>query len=115
MINLALKESKKSTARVKHGAVLVRGGSVLAKACNSYRTHPKWGGGPLRTLHAEAAVIRKAISRGIDPKGSVIYVARKNAQMSKPCPSCQAIIEEHGIRKVVYTDREGNVVTEWPL
>jgi deoxycytidylate deaminase len=117
MIRLAKKESVKSTCRCRHGATVVRGGSVLGKGYNKYKTHATLGGGPLKTLHAEAAAIRDAVRRGIDLRGATIYVARtgKGSNMSRPCGDCQAMIEAHGIRKVVYTDEDGNVLTEYPL
>lgn len=117
MLNVAKKESQKSSCRCQHGAAVSKGNRLLGKGHNSYKPHPTWGGGPLKTLHAEAAAIRDAIRRGIDVRGATIYVVRtsENSQMSKPCPSCQQLIEDYGIRKVVYTNEEGEVVSEWPL
>lgn len=115
MIAAALKESKKSECRSQHGAIITRGGSVLGKGSNTYKTHPTWGGGPLKTLHAEAAAIRDAVRQGINVRGATIYVVRGGERMSKPCPSCKKFIMQYGISKVVYTDGEGNIVTEYPL
>ena len=117
MIKLAIKEASLSQARCKHGAVVTRGGSVLGKGRNTYKTHATRGRGPLRTLHAEAACIRDAERRGINLRGATIYVARtgNKSQMSRPCLDCQQMIEDYGIRKVVYTDETGAVITTWPL
>lgn len=117
MLTLAIKESKKSMARCRHGAVIVRGGSVLGKGHNTYKTHATFGRGPLRTLHAEAAAIRDARRRGINLRGATIYVARtgENSKMSRPCADCQGMLESYGIRKVVYTGQNGEPITEWPL
>lgn len=117
MITIAQKEADKSKARCKHGAVLTRGGSVLGKGCNSYKTHPKWGSGPLKTLHAEAAALRDALRRGINVRGTTIFVARSgpNSKMSRPCEDCQSLLIEYGVAKVVYTDENGEPVTDWPL
>lgn len=117
LITVAFKESQKSACRTRHGAVVAKNGRVLGRGHNSYRSHGgQWGGGPLNTLHAEAAAIRDAVHRGIDVRGTTLYVTRGNAnRMSKPCVSCQALLEKYGISKVVYTDEEGNVLTEWPL
>ena len=47
--------------------------------------------------------------------GATVYVARINkegkARNSKPCPMCQSAMEHVGIRRVVYTDAEGDVVS----
>lgn len=119
MLRLAIKESKRSSVRCQHGATICSGKKVLARGHNSYRTHTTWGGGPLKTLHAEAAAIREAVNRGIDIRGSTIYVVRNNgnggSQMSKPCRDCQTFIERFGISKVVYTDKNGDIVETWPL
>lgn len=116
MISLAFKESQQSTCRTKHGAVVSKGGRVFGKGHNSYKTHGTWGGGPLKTLHAEAAAIRDAVRRGIDICGATIHVTRGDMnRISKPCASCRALLERYGISKIVYTDEAGNILTEYPL
>ena len=116
MIRLAKKIARTSECRNKHGAVVADGRRVLGVGANSYRTHATYGGGPLQTLHAEAAAIRDAKRKGIDLRGKDLYVARIDAhsKMSKPCPSCARLIEAEGIRKVYYTDESGCVVDEYP-
>lgn len=116
MITLAKKLAKKSKCRCKHGSVVAKGNRVYGMGCNSYKEHPTWGGGPLLTLHAEAAAIRDAQRRGVDLKGKNLYVVRIDSQsaMSRPCKSCQRLIEEVGIRKVYYTDKNGNIIQTWP-
>jgi len=116
MISLAFKESQKSFCRTRHGAIVSKGGRVFGKGHNSYKTHGTWGGGPLMTLHAEAAAIRDAVRRGIDICGATLFVTRGDAnRMSKPCVSCQALLESYGITKVIYTDENGNILVEFPL
>lgn len=117
MISLAQKLAEKSVCRTKHGAVVSKGARVFGRGYNSYKPHPTYGGGPLMTLHAEAAAIRDAKRRGICLRGATIFVARvgNNSNMSKPCKSCQEMIGQEGIRKVVYTDEHGHSVSEWPL
>ena len=116
MIRLAKKIARTSECRNKHGAVVTSGRRVLGVGANTYRTHATYGGGPLQTLHAEAAAIRDAKRKGIDLRGKDLYVARIDAhsKMSKPCPSCARLIEAEGIRKVYYTDENGCVVDEYP-
>ena len=57
----AMQESKKSRHRFKLGAAIARGNKVLTKACNSRKTHPKFGAGEYNTLHAESHAICKAV------------------------------------------------------
>ena len=93
----------------RHGAVLVKGGSILNIAANSdnhtsfgqrFRTAPGRA-----THHAETACILgldKAITTG-----AVVYAARINKngewKMSKPCSMCHEVMRFVGIKKVVYT------------
>jgi tRNA(Arg) A34 adenosine deaminase TadA len=90
---------------MKHGAVIVKGGRVLAVGVNANRniatntSFPKFE----NAVHAEVAAL-KACS---DTVGATLYVARVNNQgeerMSKPCPACYAAIVKAGIRKVIFT------------
>jgi len=99
----AIKESEKSKHRFKLGAVIARGNRVLTKAHNSRKTHPRFGVGDYNTLHAEAYAIYKAVRRGIDLRGTTIYVYRKNNNLAKPCPCCMGLIHKYGIKEVVYS------------
>jgi len=93
----------------RHGAVLIRGGSVLNISSNS-NNHTSFGQrfriDPGRaTHHAETACVLgldKSITRG-----STLYVARINKQgdwkMSKPCSMCHEVMKFVGVKRVVYT------------
>ena len=117
LLKIATKQARQSEVRCQHGAVVSRGGSILSAAHNTYNKHPRWGSGPMYSIHAEAAAIRTAVRKGIDLRGATIVVVRtgNTSQMSKPCEACQALIEKYGIRKVRYTDEDGNIITEIPL
>lgn len=60
---------------------------------------------PTPQAHAEARTLRKS------DWGCTLYVARITRDgdwaMSRPCPSCQAIIINRGVRKVYYTISPG--------
>ena len=116
MINSAQKLARLSECRNQHGAVIASGNRVLGRGTNTYKTHATYGGGPLKTLHAEAAAIRDAKRRGISLHGKDLYVARVNCdnKLSRPCASCASLIKREGIRKVYYTDANGEVVSEYP-
>jgi len=102
-MRLAIKESHKSNHRFKLGACIARGSRILSKACNSRKTHPVFGSGEYRTLHAEGHAIYKAVRQGIDLKGSTIYIYRRNNNLAKPCPCCMGLIHKYGIKEVIYT------------
>lgn len=86
------------------GAVLIKGGRVIAKGYNSY----------VNCRHAEIACLSKTWKSERD--GAVLYVVRRRRDqkfgMSKPCPNCEAFIRDSGIKKVFYTTNEGTVICE---
>ncbi len=116
MIALAYKEAKKSRCKYKHGAVITKSGCVVSTGFNANKAHPTWGSGPMNSIHAEGAAIRNAVRKGINVRGAKIYVTRNKgiSRMSRPCSDCMKLIEKYGIKKIIYTDIEGNVITEWP-
>lgn len=89
---------------MKHGCVIVLGGSVQAMGINK-RTNDPFIHQNLHWLseHAEMAALRRCKRT----KGAVLYVARVNnrgqERMSKPCSKCAKLLKEAGIKKVVYT------------
>jgi deoxycytidylate deaminase len=94
--------------------ILKRGKSMLRIGTNSYKTHPRFGrkfkSGPKEvfTLHAEMDVLRFA------QPGDDIIVLRFRADgslaMAKPCIDCQKIIEEESIRRVYYSNSDGDII-----
>ena len=105
--------ASKSEARQKHGAIVVKGGSVLGTGYNKDRNHPdNVSPEHIKThcsVHAEVEAIRDA---GWNVKGAVLYVARVNRfgedRYSKPCDRCTVVIEETQIKKVIYTGSEND-------
>jgi len=97
-------EAEKSTHRFKLGAAIAKGKKVLSKAYNTNKTNPRFGSGDYDTLHSEGHAIYKAVRQGIDLEGTTLYVFRKNNTLAKPCPSCERLIRDHGIKKVVFSD-----------
>ena len=116
-ITLATKVAEQSDyGKFRHGAVLVKGNSVRNVSCNKQR-HCNFGKRFREhhtgdaTLHAELGAIL-----GMDrtkTQGATVYVARINSdgerRMSKPCPMCEAAMRHVGVKKVVYTDRDGTI------
>ncbi len=96
----------------RHGAVLVRGTSVInvsenkSNFCSFGRRFRKCDIQPGHsTVHAELGSIL-----GIDRRvteGADVYVARVGKKgdfkMSKPCPMCESALRHVGVRRVIYT------------
>lgn len=109
-LNLAMKVADASECNHRHGAVIVRGGSVLSVGLNKWRNEVALveqlhadGRSTDISVHAEI----DALSRVADPRGATIYVARVNRtgdpRLSKPCSGCARALQEAGISKVIYT------------
>ena len=105
-----------SEYKFRHGAILVRGPSIIkisankSRAVNIFNDYHK---NNRASLHAEIGCIlnlRKEVTRGCD-----IYVCRILANnlfaCSDPCEMCQTICAEMGIRKIFYTVEEN--VFDW--
>jgi deoxycytidylate deaminase len=97
--------AQRSEERQKHGAVLVKGGRLLATGINSEILDPYIYAPTAEkfSVHAEEA----ALARVKDAAGAVLYVARVNNQgeerLSKPCPGCQTLISDSRCKRVVWT------------
>lgn len=108
-LKLALNLAKSSSCKNKHGAVIVRGGSILSLGINKMKNHPDIIPESLVKdvchVHAEIDAIKKVKS---ELKGATIYVARVNSfgngLLSRPCERCYEVIISSGINKIVYTD-----------
>ncbi len=100
----------------RHGAILVRGGSILNTAFNK-SNHINWAN-KFRakncghaTHHAEVgAVLGMAREK---TTGATVYVARVGKsgelKMSKPCEMCQQVLAHVGIKKVYYSIDDENI------
>lgn len=98
----------------KHGAVLVKGSSVINVSPNKNGFNKfgakfrkkKWG---QATLHAELGSVLNVEKRNTE--GSTVYVVRVNKQgstrLSKPCHMCESAMKHCGVKKVVYSTDDG--------
>tara|TARA_R110000823_G_scaffold32212_2_gene90913 strand:- start:3697 stop:4104 length:408 start_codon:yes stop_codon:yes gene_type:complete len=97
--------------KLKHGAVLVKGGSVVnvafnkpdfTKFGNRFRNNYTCG---LATTHAEIGAIL-GLARSTT-EGATIFVVRVNNhgdfRMSKPCPMCEDVLKFVGVKRAIYT------------
>jgi len=100
----ARRESLKSSIRIKVGAVIANGGSVIAVGRNQKKSHPLVS---TFTLHAEASAIisRRYNSSSLENATMWIYRETSNGipAMARPCEDCLRLIIASGIRKVYYT------------
>ena len=106
-IQLAINMSKQSSCKFQHGAVLVKGGTIVNASYNKpeYNSFASRFNEYYPTRHAEIGAIL-GISRN-STKGSVVYVIRVNnfgeTRCSKPCPMCQKVMKFCGVKKVYYS------------
>jgi deoxycytidylate deaminase len=106
-------------------AIAIRGNKLISHGFNSLKTDPM----PIAIarkrnvpsmyehskdhyisphLHAEVAALKKAgITSGIDTI-IVLRVSRSGSfAIAKPCQICQAVLREHGVKKVIYSVEDG--------
>lgn len=109
-LNLAMRAAESSDCHQRHGAIVVRSGSVLSIGTNKWRNDISTAGilhdeGRSRDISIHAEV--DALSRVANPRGATIYIARVNrtgkARLSKPCINCAKALKEAGVSKIVYT------------
>lgn len=108
-LTLAAREAHRSPMKFRHGAVLVKGGRLLSKGFNHYRT--TIGGESYCSTHAEMETLRKLgrHKEGIRAaKGSDLFVVRMGKdgllrRNSKPCPICVEWMHRYGVNRVYYT------------
>ena len=102
--------------KIRHGALLVKGGSVINSSCNkeNYSSFGKRFRDPARghaTVHAELGVVL-GLPRSVTP-GADVYVCRIDRvgefRNSKPCSMCHAALKHVGVKRVYYTTNNNTV------
>lgn len=109
-INFCLKLAQKSKGYYKHAAILVKGGSIIAVGINNNKSGmTKHHFYKERNLHAELDLLIKFDRDYV--KGCVLYTAgitrSGNILYSCPCERCQKLIKLYGLKKVYYSDKNG--------
>lgn len=130
-LSLATRVAALHTGKFKHGAVLVKGGRVLATAPNIYRNRPDLFTrenpndveAQLKSIHEHCSVHAEVrVVKSVTPeqaRGSTVYVARVNkndvniSMMSRPCKNCYNYMLNAGVKAVVYT--EGDVAIDMEI
>lgn len=106
-MNWALKESFKGRHKThKMGAILYKGGRVIARRSNMSRPF----GYSNRGFHAEERLIKCCDKKHL--KGATLLVARTNHSMSRPCAVCWSLIQKSGIKKIVYFNWDKTISIE---
>lgn len=114
-------------SKVKLGCVAVYHGTVLAKGCNTDKTHTSQAKyNYLRydedrstryyppKIHSEISVLSKIKYLDIDFSKVILFVAREYKSgapaLARPCASCMALIKEYGIHTICYTTDDGYAI-----
>ena len=112
LMNRTLHYASQSECHQRHGAIVVKSGRVISTSCNKNNNNPAHFCDDLFndhrkyiSTHAEVAALK-----GVSPdqaKGAVVYVGRLlrsgEPGLSKPCPECTKVLNDMGVKKVVYT------------
>lgn len=103
----------------KHAAALIKGYTIYSSGYNKYIKEIEIKGvknKQYKTIHAEVNVICNFPYRKLI-KGMDIIVIRINKSSSlrnsRPCSDCINKLEKVGIRKVFYSDENGELVSEF--
>jgi len=103
---IAVKLAERSDEAFRFGALVCdRKGRIVATGYNRHSTHPRWGSGPYKMLHAEGNALWACEKLGIKTKGLVMYIFRERQNISKPCKYCMELLKKAGISKVFYSDK----------
>ena len=116
IMELARRQAIQSCLPMKHGAVLFKGGSVLNVSHNRNQFNAFGmrfnGGNTLKaTLHAELSCVLN-LDKSITQGASIMVVRiRSNGDyaLSKPCEMCHGSLLFTGVKKVYYSNNEGEL------
>jgi len=106
------REKAMGNGRVYHlAAILRRGKSVVKIGENTFKTHPRFervypDGTSGSHMHAEMNVIRFA--KPGDTLEVLRFLKGGGRAMARPCEHCMRYIKEAGIKKIRYTNRNGD-------
>ena len=112
-LELARKRCRESKDRFLVGAVLIKGGKVIASGHN--QVDRDLTGRPVRSIHAEEYILKRAGNLAKGAKLMVIRMRRSDGVLaiSKPCLwRCMPLIQEAGIERIVYVDINGVICEE---
>ena len=115
ILRRAYKEAKDSDYEQCIGAVIFKGKRIISSGRNGSRhcrIHPKYQDYP-NSLHAEQDALIGMDWNSV--RGCSILVIRVNPSdgfaESRPCEKCYDLLKFVGIKKVYYSDRNGDIVS----
>ena len=127
-LKLTKNQCKKSTNRIKVGAVLVKKGKVLNKAFNTNKSHPfqkrlntlrfqdEFFDCCTHTQHAEFKCLFPFFKKDKKLKDCTLYVYRENRRGElgncKPCRACSWLINYLEVKRTIYIDDRKDIVCE---
>lgn len=112
--------------RIHIGACVVYKHKIISTGFNTQRTAPiqkkynkyRFLEESRHSCHAETMCLKPLIARkDINFKDVKLYVYRENKNgeigICRPCPSCEKLIRDLGIRQIFYTTRNGYIEERW--
>jgi len=115
---LARAMAHKSTGKFHLGAVLAKGKKVISVGFNNDRTHPRMQKfNPDKSyapgLHAEVHSCMGVPDNEL--RGADLYVVRVTKTgriaMAMPCAICRKFLSDAGVRRVYYSNKQGEMET----
>ena len=116
IINRCLEECYKSTYHFRIGAVIFNSKRIISSGHNGLRTSsniPDKHKNFINSLHAEQAAILNVNWNKV--KGCSILVmkiskTKGSLSNARPCTMCYKILKHVGIKKIYYTNEQGEIV-----
>ena len=128
IINSAMEQALLSNMPFKQGAILSKGSKIIVKGYN--RNRSKYMNVSYTSIHAEMDVIKQycenILHLNVDLRSNTIKIPKINRYIlwvvridkhnkltySKPCSNCLGLLKKIGIKKIGYSDKNGNIVIE---
>lgn len=115
-LRLLKKIAIESIVYYKHAAALISGDTILSSGANKFIKEVKINDQTYyRTMHAEITVFQRLPKKKV--RGMDILVIRINKNLalrnSRPCAQCIDKLCKLGIRKVYYSNEDGQIVWEF--
>ena len=92
----------------KLACIITKKNRIISLGVNKRRTHPK-SLTRYNFIHAELAAVLGVSRETLKGTTAYVYRERKDGTIasSKPCPHCEQVLREAGIKKVYYTTENG--------
>lgn len=114
-IDLLKKIAQYSSLQHKHAACLIKSGEIFSFGYNKYIKKIFIENKTIMyTIHAEVDAVCKVPNKSV--KGMDILIIRigtNKLKNSRPCNSCIDKLSRYGIRKVYYSNEDGDIVCEF--